>query len=86
MMGGGKGGGMGGMMGGGKDSGMDVMMERMGAPKPKELYPKLMDLPDLPMEERAVIVQEAHQRMMEGAPIERVRVGVAGGDFSYDFG
>jgi ferredoxin-NADP reductase len=69
MMGGGKGGGMGGMMGGGKDSGMDVMMERMGAPKPKELYPKLMDLPDLPMEERAVIVQEAHQRMMEGAKL-----------------
>ncbi|WP_417379080.1 2Fe-2S iron-sulfur cluster-binding protein [Gimesia sp.] len=66
MMGGGKGGGM---MGGGKGSGMGGMMEKMGAPKPKELYPKLMDLPDLPMEERAVIVQEAHQRMMEGTKL-----------------
>jgi type VI secretion system protein VasG len=32
------------------------------------------------------ISREFLQRMMEGAPIERVRVGVAGGDFSYDFG
>lgn len=62
-----RGGGMmdgdgGGMMGGG----MGDMMEKMGAPKPKELYPKLMDLPDLPMEERAKIQREAHQRMIDG--------------------
>lgn len=44
-------------------------MEKMGAPKPKELYPKLMDLPDLPMEERTKIQQEAHQRMMDGATL-----------------
>ncbi len=63
MMGGGKGG----MMGGG--GGMGGMMEKMGAPKPKEMYPKLMDLPDLPLEERAQIEQEAHQRMMDGTAL-----------------
>jgi len=63
--------GAGGMMGGGGmgGGGMGGMMEKMGAPKPKEMYPKLMDLPDLPMEERAVIEQEAHQRMMDGAKL-----------------
>ncbi len=57
--------GVGGMMRGG----MGGMMEKMGAPKPKELYPRLMDLPDLPLEERAAIEQEAHQRMMAGAKL-----------------
>lgn len=55
----------GGMMGGG----MGGMMEKMGAPKPKEMYPQLMDLPDLPMEERANIAQEAHQRMLQGTQL-----------------
>ncbi len=63
MMGGGKGG----MMGG--KGGMGGMMEKMGAPKPKEMYPKLMDLPDLPLEERAKIKQEAHQRMVDGTAL-----------------
>ena len=70
--GGEKGGGMGGMMGKGggmMGGGMGDMMEKMGAPKPKELYPKLMDLPDLPMEERTKIQQEAHQRMMDGTKL-----------------
>lgn len=71
--GGEKGGGMGGMMGGEgggmMGGGMGGMMEKMGAPKPKELYPKLMDLPDLPMEERTKIQQEAHQRMMDGTKL-----------------
>ena len=58
-----------GMMNGDMMGGMDGMMERMGAPQPKELYPKLMDLPDLPMEERARIQQEAHQRMIEGTQL-----------------
>jgi hypothetical protein len=58
--GGGMSGGAGGMMGGG----MSGMMEHMGAPKPKEMYPRLMDLPDLPMEERAEIEREAHGRMV----------------------
>lgn len=57
----GKGGGMSGMM--------DGMMEKMGAPKPKEMYPKLMDLPDLPMEERGKIEREAHQRMVAGTAL-----------------
>jgi hypothetical protein len=51
------------------DGMMEGMMERMGAPAPKEMYPKLMDLPDLPMEERAVIEQQAHQRMMDGTAL-----------------
>lgn len=58
--------GSGDMMGGGMGGMMNSMMERMGAPKPKEMYPRLMDLPDLPMEERAEIQREAHQRMLEG--------------------
>ena len=54
-----------GMMGG-PGGGMGKMMEKMGAPKPKEMYPRLMDLPDLPMEKRNEIKREAHQRMVEG--------------------
>lgn len=54
-----------GMMGG-PGGGMGKMMEKMGAPKPKELYPRLMDLPDLPLEKRDEIKREAHQRMVEG--------------------
>ena len=62
-------GGQGGGMMGGKGGGMGGMMEKMGAPKPKEMYPKLMDLPDLPLEERAQIKQEAHRRMVGGAAL-----------------
>ena len=57
-MGGMMGGKGGGMMGGGM---MDGMMEKMGAPKPKDLYPSLMELPDLPMERRHALEQEAHE-------------------------
>ena len=39
------------------------MMERMGAPPPKELYPSLIDLPDLPKERREEIERLAHERM-----------------------
>jgi len=63
---GGKGGGMMGGEGGGM---MGDMMKKMGAPKPKELYPKLMDLPDMPMEERAKIQLEAHERMIDGTKL-----------------
>ena len=52
----------GGMMKGG----MGKMMEQMGAPKPKETWPRLMELPDLPPEKRAEIQTEAHERMIEG--------------------
>ncbi len=58
--------GEGGMMGGGMSGMMGGMMEKMGAPKPKEMYPRLMDLPDLQMEARGEIEQQAHQRMIEG--------------------
>ncbi len=66
---GGMGGGKGGMMGGGKGGGMGGMMEKMGAPKPKDLYPSLMELPDLPLERRAELEQEAHARMIAGARV-----------------
>ncbi len=61
MMGGGEGGGMGGMMGG--------MMEKMGAPKPKEMYPKLMDFPDMSAKQRTQFQQEAHARMIAGTAL-----------------
>lgn len=61
--------GMGGMMGGGMGSMMDGMMEKMGAPKPKELYPSLMDFPSLSASERANVQELAHQRMQEGTKL-----------------
>lgn len=63
--------GMGGMMGGAEGGGgmMDGMMEKMGAPKPKDLYPSLMNLPDLPLERRGELEQEAHQRMIAGTRV-----------------
>lgn len=68
--GGGMMGGKGGMMGGADGGkGMGGMMEKMGAPKPKDMYPSLMALPNLPMEERAELKQEAHQRMQTGASL-----------------
>lgn len=68
-------GGMGGMMGGGMGGPggmgemMGGMMEKMGAPKPTDLYPSLMSLPDLPLEKRAEIQQQAHQRMQSGTSL-----------------
>ena len=61
--------GMGGMMGGGMGGMMDGMMEKMGAPKPKDLYPSLMELPDLPMERRGELEKEAHARMIAGTQL-----------------
>ncbi len=59
--------GMGGM--GGMGGMMDDMMEKMGAPKPRDLYPSLMSLPDLPPEERDRVKRDAHARMVEGAQL-----------------
>jgi ferredoxin-NADP reductase len=59
-------GGMGGMMG---EGGMGKMMERMGAPPPKQLYPSLMALPDMPIEKRQEIQSQAHERMRSGAAL-----------------
>lgn len=57
-----RGGGMGEMMGGG----MERMMERMGGPKPKELYPSLMELPDLPADRRSDIQRQTSERREQG--------------------
>lgn len=75
--------GKGGMMGGG----MGGMMEKMGAPKPKDLYPSLMELPDLPMERRGQLEQEAHERMISGTRrlsegFDELSRSAAGDDFA----
>ena len=59
--------GMGGMGGMGGTGGMGEMMSKMGVPPPKELYPSLMELPDLPPEMRAEVQAKAHERMKSGA-------------------
>ena len=51
-------GGMGGMMG--------EMMKQMGVPPRKEIYPSLLELPDLPPEKRAEIQKLADERVQEG--------------------
>ena len=56
----------GGMMGGGAGGGMGSMMEQMGAPKPKDLYPSLMSLPDLSPEEMDEFKQQAKERTQSG--------------------
>ncbi len=55
----------GGMMGG-SGGGMGSMMEQMGAPKPKDLYPSLMNLPDLSPEEMEEFKQQAKERTQAG--------------------
>ena len=57
-------GGMGGMM-----EGMGEMMKSMGTAKTKELYPSLMDLPDLPLSRRREVEQQAGERMRSGAAL-----------------
>lgn len=68
-------GGMQGGMGGGM-GGMGEMMSKMGVPPPKELYPSLMDLPDLPPEARAEVQAKAHERMKTG--VARLSLGLDG--------
>lgn len=55
----------GGMMGGGMMEQMGEMMKQMNLPKPKELYPSLMEIPELPRSERIELEERAHQRMKE---------------------
>ena len=58
-------GGMGGMM-----EGMGEMMKGMGGgAKTKELYPSLMDLPDLPLTQRLEVEQQAGERMQSGVAL-----------------
>ena len=58
--------GMGGMMGGGMG---DMMKGMMGGAKTKELYPSLMDLPDLPLTKRLEVEQQAGERMQSGVAL-----------------
>ncbi len=58
--------GMGSGMSGGMGGGMGEMMEGMGATPPKELYPSLMELPDLTPEKRAEVERLAQERIREG--------------------
>lgn len=43
--------------------GMEKMMEQLAAPPPKELYPSLMDLPNVSPERRTEVERLAHERM-----------------------
>jgi len=62
MMGGDKAGG--GMMGGGgSGGGMDAMMEKMGVPATKSLYPTLMSMSDVSPKQREEIASQADERI-----------------------
>lgn len=62
-------------MGAGMGAMMDGMMEKMGAPKPKDLYPSLMSLPDLSAEKRTEVLIQAHARMQMGASLMEEGLG-----------
>lgn len=49
--------------------GMGQMMQQMGAPALKELYPSLMDVPNLSPDRRAEIERQAHDQMTDGLRI-----------------
>ncbi len=49
--------------------GMGEMMRSMGAAPPKEIYPSLMDLPDLPPEKRTEVQRAASERMQNGTTL-----------------
>lgn len=53
-------------MGAGMGAGMEDMMKQMGAPAPTELYPALMNLPELSAEARADVVRRARAQMEAG--------------------
>lgn len=52
--------------GGGMMEKMGEMMKGMGAPKAKDFYPMLMELPDLPLAKRLEVEQQARARMHSG--------------------
>lgn len=54
---------------GGMMEGMGEMMEGMHAPPPKDLYPSLMNLPELTPEKRDEIEKQADERMRSGAAL-----------------
>jgi len=51
-----------GMMGG-----MDSMMQRMGVPPPRELYPEMMRLEDLTLDRRQDLLKRAQKRRADGS-------------------
>merc|ERR1712000_332799 len=55
------------MMGPGMAKGMDKMMEKMGAPKPKDLYPRLMRMHSATPEQRETVLIKATARMQQGS-------------------
>ena len=55
------------MMGPGMAKGMDKMMEKMGAPKPKDLYPTLMRMHSTTPEQREIVLRKATARMQQGS-------------------
>ncbi len=55
------------MMGPGMAKGMDKMMEKMGAPKPKDLYPTLMRMHSATPEQRETVLIKATARMQQGS-------------------
>jgi hypothetical protein len=48
---------------------MNGMMSMMGIPPSKELYPSLMQLPQLSPEKRIEVQRQAHERMQAGADL-----------------
>ncbi len=68
-------------------SAMDEMMQRMGAPPPKALYPSLMEFPELTSERRAELERLAQERMIAGsvlmsAGVERLSTAARENDFA----
>lgn len=55
--------------------GMGEMMKGMGKPAPKELYPSLMQLPDLSPEKREEIKELAFKQVTEGNELLRMGLG-----------
>jgi ferredoxin-NADP reductase len=49
--------------------GMEKMMEGMHGPPPRQLYPSLIELPDLPPEKRDEVQRAAHERMTSGTEL-----------------
>ena len=76
-------GGMGGMM-----EGMGEMMKgMMGGPKPQELYPTLMALPELSPEQRTQVEAQAGERMhtgtvLMGQALDTLNAGTQSGDYA----
>jgi ferredoxin-NADP reductase len=66
---------------------MGKMMEGMGKPPPKELYPSLMALPELSPEKRREIEQQAAERMHAGTvqigqALDALNRGAQSGDYA----